>query len=238
MEPASMLKPGFIDLSHHNTIPESLEPAYQAGILGCIHKCTEGTSYVDSKVDSRGYLATKAGMMWGLYHFVRPGSMVEQVDFFLSTAEEVSDIEETLFALDWEDTAVSLESAVAFMTRLEGISGRSPVLYSGHVLKEALNGKPDPRLSRYRLWLAQYGSSPTLPPGWDRYWGWQYTDQGSVPGITPPTDLNAFDGTAEELLAGWSGREAVPVPPPSPQPLTVTILVPPGVQVNVITQRS
>ena len=42
-----MLKPAFIDLSHHNVIPQSLKPAKQSGIVGVIHKATEGTSYVD-----------------------------------------------------------------------------------------------------------------------------------------------------------------------------------------------
>lgn len=227
-----MLKPAFIDLSHHNTIPQSLLPAKQTGILGVIHKCTEGTGYIDSKVESRRYLAHDAGMLWGLYHFVRPGSMIEQVDFFLSTAEEISD-ENTLLALDWEDTGVSIEAAIAFMTRLEGISRRSPVLYSGHVLKEALGGKPEPRLSRYRLWLAQYASNPTLPPGWSSYWGWQYTDQGSVMGVTPPTDLNAFDGTIEELASSWSGRTTTPKPPA--KPITIRVAVPEGVEVEVMT---
>src|SRR5262245_32071305 len=81
-EGVPMLKPAFIDLSHHNTIPESLQDARRSGILGVIHKATEGSSYVDSKVDARFWLARDAGMMWGVYHFVRPGDMDQQVGFF------------------------------------------------------------------------------------------------------------------------------------------------------------
>jgi GH25 family lysozyme M1 (1,4-beta-N-acetylmuramidase) len=233
-----VLKPGFIDLSHHNSIPSSLQAAADAGIVGVIHKCTEGTTHVDDKADARWYLAKEAGLMWGLYHFVRPGSMEAQVDFFLENAAEISD-ENTLLALDWEDTGVSLDDAVEFMALVEQRTGRAPVLYSGHVLKEALGGSADPRLSQYRLWLAQYASAPTLPPGWDQYWGWQYTDQGSVPGITPPTDVNAYPGSADGLIASWSGagEDVEPGPEPEPEGIEILVIVPPGVDVKVITRK-
>jgi len=232
-----MLKPGFIDLSHHNTIPESLAPAKQSGIQGVIHKATEGSSYVDDKLDNRYYLARDAGMLWGVYHFARPGDMKQQVDHFLRTTAEYVD-ENSLYALDWEDAGVLLDEVVEFMERLERVVETSPVLYSGHVVKEALGGEGDPRLSKYRLWVCQYANAPVLPPGWSKYWGWQYTDQGSCPGINAPVDLNAFDGSIEQLASTWSGREIEPAPIPPNTPLTVTILVPPGVQVTVINQRS
>lgn len=231
-----MLKPGFIDLSHHNSIPNSLHEAAAAGIVGVIHKCTEGVSVVDEDADARWHLAKEAGLMWGLYHFVRPGDMSDQVDHFLLNAEMISD-ENTLLALDWEDSGVSLDQAVEFMALLEQRTGRAPVLYSGHVLKEALGGSADVRLTGYRLWLCHYTSgSPTLPPGWDEYWGWQYTDQGSCPGITPPTDLNAYLHSADELIASWSGAEIEPEPEPQPE-TEVIVIVPPGVNVKVITKR-
>jgi len=235
MEPTVMLKPAFIDLSHHNTIPASLQATADAGIVGVIHKCTEGTGFVDSKSDARFYLTRDAGMMWGLYHFVRPGSMVEQVNHFLRAAAEISD-EETMLVLDWEDAGVSLDDAVEFLQLVEERTGRAPVLYSGHVLKEALAGSPDPRISQYRLWLCQYASEPVMPPGYeDGCWAWQYTDKGEVPGVTPPTDLNAYDGTADELIAEWSGGAAVEPAPPSG--ITITVIVPPGVNVDIVTSK-
>ena len=201
-----MLKPAFIDLSHHNVIPQSLKPAKQSGIVGVIHKATEGTSYVDDKVDNRYFLAQDARLLWGLYHFIRPGTVEGQVDRFLEVARKVSD-GNTLYCLDWEDSAVHIDDAVAFMELIEQNTGHSPVLYSGYVLKESLAGHPNSRLSRYRLWLAQYADAPDLPPGWSKFWGWQYTESGTCPGINPPVDLNAYDGTAAELAADWSGAD-------------------------------
>lgn len=235
-----MLKPAFIDISHYQTIPESLDEAAEAGILGVIHKMTEGSSYVDDKADNRRYLAQEAGLLWGLYHFVRAGDMAQQVDHFLSAAGPYSD-EDTLFVLDWEVADVSLDDAIEFLDLLEQRTGRLPVLYSGHIVKDALAGGPDPRINKYPLWLCHYTTgTPVLPPGWDAYWAWQYTDQGSCPGVNSPVDLNAFDGTADQLRASWSGSDAEPIPPePEPEPdddVVVTVVVPAGVTIKVIDE--
>lgn len=227
-----MLAPAFIDLSHHNSIPVSLEPAREAGVFGVIHKATEGLGYVDATLEARRWLVEQAGMLWGVYHFVRPGSMAEQVQHFVDTTAPYCDVN-TLYALDWEDADVSIDDAIEFMRLLTERTGHHPVLYSGHVVKEALDGVECADLNQYRLWLCQYGPEAELPPGWDSYWAWQYTENGAVPGVTPPTDLNAFDGTEAELRASWSGF-VDSIEPPNPE---VIVIVPPGVDVKVITRK-
>lgn len=59
---------------------------------------------------------------------------------------------------------------------------------------------------RYRMWVAQYLSAayPDIPaPEYDgRYAMWQYTDQGTVPGIRTVVDLNvAYFGYEETASA-------------------------------------
>lgn len=217
-----MPTPMVIDLSHHNVVPESFAATKAAGIVGIIHKATEGTSYVDDKVEARRYLAMQAGLLWGVYHFVRPGSMSDQVEHFLRNAPADQN---SLYALDHEDPAVSLAQAQEFMELVEAATGLAPVLYSGHVLKKQLGGRdPGPALTRFRLWLAHYtASEPTLPPGWADYYLWQWTDQGSIPGVNPPTDLNAAKLSASELAASWSGGTVEPIPPLEPEPAPQTI---------------
>jgi lysozyme len=224
------MTPVVIDLSHHNTIPSSLKPAKQSGIVGVIHKMTEGTSYTDDKVKARYALARDAKMAWGLYHFIRPGKTIAQADYFLAQAEALGVLDsQTLLALDWEDAGVPAQDALLFLDHIQNRSGRAPVLYSGHVCKE----DPDPELADYRLWLAQYAASCSLPEFAETWWLWQYTDKGQVPGIDPPTDLNAYEGTTEQLLAEWSGGDVIPVPPPVPGVVSVIITAPPGVRVEV-----
>jgi lysozyme len=231
-----MIKPAFVDLSHHNAIPSSLEPAAASGILGVIHKASEGWSMVDDKLAARRHLALEAGLLWGTYHFIRPGSVDAQVAHYLEACKPVTD-DNSLYVLDWEDRGVSADDALAFLEAVEQITGHLPVLYTGFALKDAIAaGAPSATLEalqRFGLWLAQYGPEPELPPGWSELWAWQYTDQGSVAGITPPTDLNAYPGTADELAATWSG--AAVEPEPEPEAVEITVIVPDGVRVRVVT---
>jgi len=222
-----------IDLSHHNTVPESLWPARESGIWGVIHKATEGTSFVDSKLGARFALAHEAGMLWGGYHFIRPGNIAQQADHFVRTMAPYTD-DKTLFALDYEDAGVTLAQCDDFMDNVELSTGRSCVLYSGHVLKDAIKaGQPGAvDLAERRLWLAQYASSPTAPDGF-AIWLWQYSDKGEVPGITPPTDVNAYAGTVDDLEASWAGRDAAPGPAPDPLPASVQIVTRGAVEVVV-----
>ena len=229
--------PIVIDLSHWNTISSSLKPAAESGIVGVIHKATEGASNVDKKVDARYALAKQAGLLWGLYHFLRPGDQRAHARHFISIASQFGD-DQTLLAADHEDAKVSLSDLKVFLREVEALSGRYPVIYSGHVLKDQLKGKEDPEIASYRLWLAQYSSQPVLPPGFDAYWIWQYTDKGEVAGVNPPTDLNA--GDAADVRARWSGSGVSrPGPAPSPEPeeektVTVAITAPDNVLVEVI----
>jgi lysozyme len=205
------MKPSVIDISHWQTVSPGFEPAKAEGIVGVIHKLTEGSSYVDDTVDARAFLAREADLLFGVYHFVRPGSMSQQAKFFVDTANKLNLDEdgELLYALD---------QAIEFLEAVAELTGKSPVLYSGHVIKEQLDKEVDLRIYDYRLWLAQYSSSPELPKGYDSYWLWQYTDKGQLPGIAPAVDLNQYFGDSlDDLREEWSGGD-MPEPEPEPEP--------------------
>jgi lysozyme len=140
-----------------------------------------------------------------------------------------------MLAADHEDPDVSGQKLKEFLDAVEDRVGRSPVIYSGHVLKEQLAGSG--YRPKRRLWLAQYASTPTLPEGVDSYWLWQWTDKGTVPGINPPTDCNDFQGSDADFAHGWAGHYDQPVPPEIDIEVTVTVTVeaPPGVKVKVVT---
>jgi hypothetical protein len=55
-------------------------------------------------------------------------------------------------------------------------------------------------------------SCPSLPGPWSSFKFWQYADNGGVPGISGAVDLDRFNGTLAELMAGGSP----PPPPPGP----------------------
>lgn len=195
-------KPMVLDLSHHNTVSQDFELAKKFGIRGIIHKATEGLRFKDTKFNARKALAKESGLLWGAYHFFRPGSVADQVDFFVDTVEPDGN---TLLALDHEDPKCDVLSVKRFLTQLQEKTGRSPVLYSGHVIKEQLTNVVDKTLGSYRLWHAQYGNSFSINSSWKSPWLWQFTEHGDVPGVEGNVDVNKYNGTPEQLEKEWAG---------------------------------
>jgi len=58
-------------------------------------------------------------------------------------------------------------------------------------------------LADYPLWIAQYttAAQPVIPPVWNAWTFWQYTDKGGVDGINGDVDHNRFNGTLDNLKA-------------------------------------
>src|ERR1700751_1431021 len=231
-----------IDLSHYDPA-EDYAAVAAAGVAGVIYKATQGCGYTDPTYAKQRAAALKVGLLWGAYHFGDGSDINGQISNFLGFAKIDS---ATLFCLDFEDygdNTMSLSQAHDWICGVEDGLGRSGecVLYSGNLIKQTLGNQKDNFWGSRRLWLAQYGSTPTWPPAWDCFWLWQYTDGASGP--QPHTvdgcdsggvDCNSYDGTAEQLAAEWaSGIPVPPVPvPPSDLVVTVTINIPPGVSVN------
>ena len=73
-----------VDISHHNGNID-LQQAKGVGIIGVIHKATQGATGLDPMyVTNRGKAQT-AGLLWGAYHFATGGDGVEQAQHFLDT---------------------------------------------------------------------------------------------------------------------------------------------------------
>ena len=97
--------------------------------------------------------------------------------------------------------------------------GLQVTVYSGHLLKEQLNGNHDAFLAENTdLWLAQYTSgAPSWPTGTYEHWTlWQYSESGRVDGIDDSyVDLNRFDGSDDELVKWISPAGRILPPRPS-----------------------
>lgn len=207
-----------IDISHHNTI-SSFAAAKVAGLVGVIHKATQGSSYVDpTLVDNRAKIKA-AGLLFGAYHFGTGGDATAQADFFLSKVGN-----DALLVLDFEPnpqgTDMSLLEAEEFVHHIFQVTGRYPGLYSGHTIKQALVTagitKPEQtELSKCWLWIAQYGPAPLLPKVWSTWTLWQYTDGAAG---NPPHDVSGigrcdrdqFNGNAQQLSQFWAAQSAAP----------------------------
>lgn len=197
-----------IDISHYNGTID-LKNAQQSGILGIIHKATQGSSFTDPNYQNNFQQAQALGLLWGAYHFGNGDDGVTQADFFLNTVVPAAN---TILVLDFESnnggSTMSLQEARDFVTHIQSVTGTWPGLYAGSYLKEQLGTQADPVLQNCWLWLAQYGPTPVLPPGWTNWTVWQYTDghivtdPSPIPGISP-CDRDFFIDTEAVLQAKW-----------------------------------
>jgi lysozyme len=205
--------PIVVDIYHGDGVA-SFDQAFAAGLRGVIHKATTGASGTDDAYAKRRDLATRAGLLWGAFHWGTAAPVSDQVDNFLSKADPDKD---TLLALDFErdvGNQMTLEGAREFLSLINERVGRKAILYSGDVVKSGLGKKKDPFFGSHRLWLAQYGSTPVVQPSWKTYWLWQYTDgnigpgRKTVPGIPGNRqnflDCDFFAGSADDLKAQWA----------------------------------
>lgn len=211
-----IIQPKVIDIYHGDTVT-SFAQAYAFGIRGVIHKATEGGAIVDPAYAARRKLAAAAGMLWGAYHFMRPGDMKHQAARFL---DEAAPDAKTLMAADHEDEGVALGSLITFMQAVESEIGRKVVIYCGSLIKEQIVGATANQIAYLKtrlLWGPEYGPAwrnvdvdgHQLP--WAAPWLWQYTDGNvgppphGVPGIQPHMDVNSYAGNDADLAAEWCG---------------------------------
>jgi lysozyme len=197
-----------VDLSHFNGSVD-LAQAKAAGIMGVIHKATQGTSFVDPLYHTNREKAQQAGLLWGAYHFGVGGDAVAQADYFLKVVEPGP---QDLLVLDLEGNpqgpSMTLQEARDFVTSVHQSTGRFPGLYSGYYVRELLGAAPDAVLAQCWFWLAQYTSTATVPANWAAWTMWQYTNGAAgvppheVPGIGR-CDRDKFNGDVEALRKLW-----------------------------------
>lgn len=219
-----------IDISRGVTVSD-FRRVRRSGMLGVIHKASEGGDYADTACAARRPQAEAAGLLWGTYHF---GTGLEsgerQAAFFLSMSRPGP---RTLLALDLEanennpSNSMSLDQAEAFVQAVARATGRLPVVY---VHPTWANGEPLPNsglsfgaritpdsiLARCGLWVADYHDSPEVPFAWAatgwRLWQYAGDESAGRPAYGQTTivqgvshcDRNLFNGDATGLRRFWS----------------------------------
>jgi GH25 family lysozyme M1 (1,4-beta-N-acetylmuramidase) len=197
-----------IDLSHYNNVA-NINAVKDDGIVGIIHKATEGPSDIDPAYTICRGAALTAGLWWGAYHFATGDDATAQAEHFLTV---VNPGPKDLLVLDFEQntagTSMSLAGAEEFVTHVQAATGRWPGLYSGSYINQLLGEGQNPTLANCWFWLSEYGPTPHVPANWSTWTLWQYTD-GSV-GPEPHSvsgvgncDRDQFNGTMDELTTLW-----------------------------------
>lgn len=182
-------------------------------------KATEGTGYADPYYWANRTGCIRAGVARGAYHFAQPYASAsqppdkdgrEEADWFLATARvQPGDL---LPVLDLEvSNGLSVAALIAWVTsfvaRVHEVIGQWPVIYtSPSFWSTHLGDSAFAAALGCRLWIAHWGvSSPAVPASdWGHHgWSvWQYTSDGSVPGIRGRVDLDRAPSLAPLTLGG------------------------------------
>ena len=202
------------DTSHWQSSVDC-QALHDAGVVGLINKASQGLTYEDDTYWMRRQQAVSAGLLFGGYHFLNPGSGAAQADYYLSCAKPDG---VTLLCLDYESGTVF--DAEQFVSRLHDVTGTYPLLYTrASLIVQQIQNKPT-LLSQCPLWIASYVNKPVLPPQWSTWALWQHSD--GVYGPEPHSatgvgigDMDWFDGTLDQLKALWQSLS--PTTPPAPK---------------------
>jgi lysozyme len=214
-EETPRILPG-IDVSHHNG-EVKWDAVASAGILFAYAKASESTGFTDPRFAANWAGMKEAGLARGAYHFFHPARPVgRQAEKFASLVGSLApgdlppmlDLEETSAAHDEWVTVAKAERVPPVLEWLELVEqalGRKPIVYTRRGFVRQKLGDVG-ALKNYALWIAHYtrAAKPTLPPDWDTWLIWQYSQTGTVAGIKSKVDLDRFQGTVEDLkvLAG------------------------------------
>jgi GH25 family lysozyme M1 (1,4-beta-N-acetylmuramidase) len=226
-----MADPKIVDLSHYQAGFDFAAFAASGGIA-VVLKATEGASHRDSSYATFSQQAIDAGLVYASYHFLRPGDMASQAQFFLTVVDPV---EGERVVADHEDSGVSLDDLKTFLKSIQSLRPDLQLsVYSGNLIEQQLGGAKDDWLSaNTSLWTPQYASSPSPWPTatWPNWSLWQHTDSASVAGFAGAVDGNQFNGSDDQCLK-WFGP-----PPPQPAPpaaVTVNLTIASDQPINLI----
>jgi lysozyme len=224
-----------VNLSHYDLMRVDFDQMQDQGIVGVIHEATYPRNVRDDKYGARQTQATRAGLLWGAYHFANASDPVAQADFFLRTvssawhaADPASRPEQVLLVLDFEKNGhypggtMRVEQAVAFAERIRQRTGEYPGIYSGEYrIRDVLNHQSVSAgakrvLAGCWLWVANYHYRPVNVSPWSRWKMWQYTGDGvcDLPRASYPKSVanirkaerNIFAGSPSDVRSFWQAH--------------------------------
>lgn len=193
-----------VDVSHHNGNVD-WQAVKNAGISFAFIKATEGNSFVDPLFAANMAGCRAAGIVPGAYHFfhydIDPGA---QAQHFIKTIGQVQpgDMPPTIDVEAPGDGGGNITSPASevvkniqqFLDNVHQATGHQCIVYTYPYFWQTVLGNPNTFATTNPLWIASYGvPAPHLVGGWQTYTFWQYTDNGSVPGI-PHVDRDRFNG--------------------------------------------
>ncbi|MEW2250807.1 glycoside hydrolase family 25 protein [Streptomyces sp. NPDC006975] len=174
--------------------------AYQSSTYGTdglsfvFVKATEGRSYVNPKLAAQTKHGRDAGLVVGFYHFLWPGNLTAQAEYFLSKAP---DRPGDLLAVDWETTGEGTHASTAekdrFLRTLKQMRPHNRVLL--YCNRHFWLNVDTTSYAGDGLWIADYvtAGKPRIKASWRFH---QYTDD--------PHDLDVARFADRAALRDWA----------------------------------
>jgi GH25 family lysozyme M1 (1,4-beta-N-acetylmuramidase) len=165
-----------------------------SGLSFVFVKATEGRSYVNPKLSAQTRHARDAGLVVGFYHFLWPGNLTAQAEYFVAHApERAGDI----LAVDWETTGEGTHASNAekdrFLRKVKELRPAHRVLL--YCNRSYWLNVDTTSYAGDGLWIADYvtAGEPRIRAPWRFH---QYTDD--------PVDRNVADFADRAALRDWA----------------------------------
>ncbi|MER6685517.1 glycoside hydrolase family 25 protein [Streptomyces olivaceoviridis] len=165
-----------------------------SGLSFVFIKATEGRSYVNPRLAAQTKHARDAGLVVGFYHFLWPGDLTAQAEYFLSHAP---DRRGDLLAVDWETTGEGTHASNAekdrFIRKLKELRpDNRVVLYCNRHFWLNIDSTS---YAGDGLWIADYvtAGKPRIKAKWRFH---QYTSE--------PYDKDVTNFASKAALKEWA----------------------------------
>lgn len=185
-----------------------------AGKAFAYARVSDGLNNPDAEFAANWAGMKAVGLPRGAYQYFRPGQdAVKQADLLIAAIgalgpgdlSPVIDVE----TANGQSKANVVKGVAAWIQRVKAKTGRDPVIYAAAGFWDTLPGTA--QFASSKLWVANYGAScPTMPSTWSKWSVWQYSESGSVPGMSGDVDLDVFNGTLADLAVFAGGSAPAP----------------------------
>jgi GH25 family lysozyme M1 (1,4-beta-N-acetylmuramidase) len=216
MESRSDLNLKGIDVSHWDG-PIDWFKVSSNGVKFAYLKASEGTTKVDSEFANYVKGAKANSIAIGAYHYAKPSApydsneAVNEATFFVNTMKpSMADFGDIMPVLDLEENGGLSPNDLAqwartFIHTVEQLTHRQVMIYISADFLQS-NGYLNSALSDVPIWVSywdQYyqGQNPPDIAGWRQWTAWQYSSQGTLPGLTGSVDLDVGP-TSLDVLRG------------------------------------
>jgi len=168
-----------------------------AGVQFAFVKATDGVGWIDPQFRRNAGGANAVGIPVGFYHYAHPelNTAFSEADSFLETVKGLPI--QLPYVLDVEGKASGIgrdrltKWCLHWLREVQKRTGHTVMIYTGASFAKTYLGD---ELAEYPLWVAHYGvDQPMANNTWNRWSVFQYSDKGSVAGISGNVDLNVME---------------------------------------------